>query len=119
GPAGLRLDEWLSAGQARVVKHGPHRTVYRVELPEIVFYLKHYRLSDTRAFLRELVRPAKARMEYDRARAVAQGGVPTIVPLAVGAPRLSFPPGDSFLITRGLDGVEPLSAFLEQTLSEL
>src|SRR5712691_9539329 len=33
GPAGLRLDEWLEAGDARIVKHGPHRTVYCVTLP--------------------------------------------------------------------------------------
>ena len=32
GPEGLRLQEWLWRGQAAVVKHGPHRTVYRVAL---------------------------------------------------------------------------------------
>jgi Ser/Thr protein kinase RdoA (MazF antagonist) len=116
GPGGLRLDEWLRGGQAAIVKHGPHRTVYRVDLPELSFYLKHYRLHDVRAYLRELVRPAKARMEYDRARAVAQCGVPTALPLAVGQAAATFPPGDSFLISRSLDGTEPLSAFLEVTL---
>src|SRR5262245_45732862 len=84
GPDGLRLEEWLRAGQARVVKHGPHRTVYRVVLPELRFYLKHYRLHDARAWLRELVRPSKARMEYDRALAIAGREVPTVQPLALG-----------------------------------
>src|SRR5262245_19737112 len=65
GPDGLRLDEWLAAGQACVVKHGPHRTVYHVVLPKLDFYLKHNRLADCRARLRELVRPSKARSECE------------------------------------------------------
>jgi len=28
---GLRMPQWLADGQARVVKQGPHRIVYRVE----------------------------------------------------------------------------------------
>ncbi len=68
GPDGLRLDEWLAAGQAHVIKHGPHRTVYHVVLPGVDFYLKHNRLADRRAWLRQLVRPSKARSEYEHAR---------------------------------------------------
>ncbi|HEY1859113.1 MAG TPA: lipopolysaccharide kinase InaA family protein [Gemmataceae bacterium] len=113
---GLRLEEWLRNGRARVVKHGPHRTVYRVDLPELSFYLKHYRLPNTRAWLRELVRPSKARMEHDRALAIAARGVPTITPLALGeAP--GWGPGESGLITLTLDGTAPLNQFLETTLA--
>src|SRR5579871_2410724 len=79
GPDGLRLAEWLRTGQARIVKQGAQRTVYRVTLPGLSFYLKHNRLTDLRAWLRELVRPAKARIEYGRALAVAARRVPTIV----------------------------------------
>src|SRR5262245_22811107 len=50
---GLRLEEWLRNGQARVVKHAGHRTVYQVRLPGLHFFLKHNRLADTRARLRE------------------------------------------------------------------
>jgi hypothetical protein len=107
GPDGLRLDDWRRDGRARVVKHGPHRTVYRVTLPGLDFHLKHYRLPDTRAWLRELVRPCKARMEYDRALAVAARGLPTITPLALGERRPGHGPGDSFLLTRTLADVEP------------
>src|SRR5581483_7545424 len=71
GPEGLRLAEWLNSGLAVIVKHGPHRTVYRVDLPDLHFYVKHFRLHDLRAWLRELVRPSKARMEYERALGVA------------------------------------------------
>ena len=76
GPNGLPVDEWLRTGQARIVKHGPHRTVYHVVSPGLSFYLKHYRLADLRAWLRGLVRPSKARMEYERARAVADRSIP-------------------------------------------
>jgi tRNA A-37 threonylcarbamoyl transferase component Bud32 len=117
GPDGLRLAEWLERGQARVVKHGPHRTVYHVVLPEVDCHLKHCRVYDRRAWLRECVRPAKARGEYERCLAVAARGVPTVTPLAVGTapgPR----PGDSFLVTRTLDA-EPLGTFIEQTLPTL
>src|SRR5437867_8646146 len=74
---GLKLAEWIRAGQAHVVKQGPHRVVYRVELPGLQFYLKHNRVADTRAWLRQLVRPSKARLEYQSALTVAARGVPT------------------------------------------
>jgi tRNA A-37 threonylcarbamoyl transferase component Bud32 len=118
GPHGLRLDEWLAAGQARAVKHGPHRTVYHVALPELDFYLKHNRLADRRAWLREMVRPSKARIEYNHALAVAARGVPTIEPLAVGETCRGAGPPCSFLITRALPETRPLNSFLENTLPQ-
>jgi hypothetical protein len=116
--AGLRLTEWLRAGQAHVVKQGPHRIVYRVELPGLCFYLKHNRVNDTRAWLRQLVRPSKARQEYDSALAIAARGVPTVSPLALGeTPTLHG--GESYLITRDLQGCEPLNSLLAHTLPRL
>jgi tRNA A-37 threonylcarbamoyl transferase component Bud32 len=112
GPDGLRLDEWLAAGQAQVVKDGPHRTVYHVTLPDCDFYVKRNRLMNTRAWLRELVRPAKARIEYDRARAVAAAGIATVTPLAVGRSVAENGPGESYLITLGLQRTEQLDTFL-------
>ncbi|HMC64582.1 MAG TPA: lipopolysaccharide kinase InaA family protein, partial [Gemmataceae bacterium] len=117
GPEGLRLEEWLQAGQAKVVKHGPHRTVYRVTLPELSFYVKHCRLTGIRAWARELVRPPKARIEYEKALVVAKRGVPTITPLAVGHRSFTAGPRDSFLVTRALEDTESLNSFLENRLS--
>jgi tRNA A-37 threonylcarbamoyl transferase component Bud32 len=114
GPNGLRLDEWLRNGLAQVVKNGPHRTVYRVVLPGLCIYLKHHRLPDVRAWLRQLVRPAKARMEFERALGVAARHVPTIVPVAQGVRCAGAGPSDSFLITQGLEGAESLSDFIEK-----
>lgn len=116
GPEGLRLEAWLRTGQARAIKHGPHRTVYRVTLAGLDFHLKHYRLPDTRAWLRELVRPCKARLEHERALGVAARGVPTVTPLAFGEPGPGHGPGDSFLLTRTLPDVQPLGTFLETVL---
>jgi tRNA A-37 threonylcarbamoyl transferase component Bud32 len=119
GPDGLRLDEWQRAGLAQVVKHGPHRTVYRVFLPGLDFYVKHYRLMNVRAWLRELVRPAKALVEYRRALAIAGRGVATVEPLAVGWRDTLLGAGASFLITRSLNDTEALNTFLESTFPSL
>jgi tRNA A-37 threonylcarbamoyl transferase component Bud32 len=115
GPEGLRLPEWLRNGRAQVVKHGPHRTVYKVTLANLQFYVKHYPLADTRAWLRQLVRPSKARMEYNKALAAAANGIPTVVPLAVGERATGLKPADSFLITRSLEDTETLSHFIDCT----
>jgi Lipopolysaccharide kinase (Kdo/WaaP) family len=118
GPNGLRLEEWLRAGCVRIIKQGPHRTVYLVALNGLSFFIKHNRLYDVRAWLRQLVRPSKARKEYDHALVLAARGVPTFVPLAVGETHTSVGPGDSFLITRLLEGTEPVGTFIETTLPQ-
>jgi tRNA A-37 threonylcarbamoyl transferase component Bud32 len=117
GPDGLRLADWLAWGQARLVKKGLHRTVYRVVLPSLDFHLKFYPLTDTRAWLRQLVRPSKARMEYEKTQAVASRGVPTLEPLAIG--ECGEGPQASYLITRTLPDTVPLSTYLESTLPNL
>jgi tRNA A-37 threonylcarbamoyl transferase component Bud32 len=82
--------------------------VYRVALPGCDCHIKHNRLMDVRAWLRELLRPAKALIEYRRARAIGQRGVPTIVPVAVGTRATWAGPGESFIITLSLQGAVPL-----------
>ncbi len=119
GEGGLRLAEWLRGGQAQVVKHAAHRTVYRVCLPGLHFYLKQNRLPDARAWLRGLLRPGKALTECDRALAVAGRRVPTFTPLAAGEPCRGRGPGDSFLLTGALENTQPLNVFLEEVLPGL
>jgi tRNA A-37 threonylcarbamoyl transferase component Bud32 len=119
GADGLRLPAWLEHGQAWIVKHGPHRTVYRVSLPGLNFHLKHYRVADLRARVRQWFRPSKASTEFRRALAVESCQVPTVVPLAFGERRSGPTAGESFLITRSLDDAEPLSGFLTATLPRL
>ena len=119
GPAGLRLEEWLDAGQAQIVKHGPHRTVYRIHIADACLYLKHYRLADLASRIRQWFRPAKARREFQHALALSERSVPTVLPVAMGE-RLQGGLGrESFFITRGLDEVHPLGRFLEEELPAL
>lgn len=113
---GPPLDEWRSRGVASVVKDRPQRMVYRVVLPGLDFYLKQYRIADARAWLRELVRPSKARLEWERTLAVAERGVPTIKPLAFGETCEHDGSACSFLATRTLPDAVPLNTFLEMTL---
>src|SRR5450631_2307192 len=53
GPNGLRLDEWRAQGRLEVVKKGPHRVVYRVNLVEGPVYIKHYLVPGLRAKIRQ------------------------------------------------------------------
>jgi serine/threonine protein kinase len=115
----LRLQEWLATGQAHAVKQGPHRVVYRVELPDFNFYLKHNLITDQFSWLRQLVRGSKSRREYESALAVAARGVPTISPLALGEEQYRWGAGASYLITRSLEDSQPLNLFLAVTLPAL
>jgi serine/threonine protein kinase len=58
-------------------------------------------------------------MEFERALAVANRGIPTATPLGLGERIEGWGPSDSFLITRCLEDTEPLSTFIEQKLAAL
>jgi serine/threonine protein kinase len=116
GPNGVRLEEWQRAGKAHVVKHGPHRTVYRVALAGLSFYLKHYRVTHIGTRLKQLFRPPKARLEFQRAIEVAARNVATAAPLAMGERQVSPVARESFLITKTLENTEPISSFIRDTL---
>src|SRR6185295_9718391 len=92
---------------------------YRVALPGFAVYVKHYRVTDLRGWLREFVRPAKALAEFRRTLSVAALSIPTIEPLAVGWRAGRAGRGDSFLVTRSLDDAEALSTFVENRLHAL
>ena len=70
------LDGWRSAGLARVVKQGPHRTIYRVDLPGLSFFVKRHHLPDRTTWLRQCLRPAKARREFDALEGLRLRGIP-------------------------------------------
>jgi tRNA A-37 threonylcarbamoyl transferase component Bud32 len=109
----LELAAHLESGNAQIVKSGPHRTVYRVNLPQGVVFWKHCRIAGLRSWLRQCLRPSKARMEYDRAIALAARGIHTIEPLAWGVAERTFA-GESYLITREIAGATSLLQYLEQ-----
>lgn len=111
----LDLDRHRAAGRVAVVKDGRHRSVYRVVLPAgDVVYWKHCRLNGPRAWWRDFFRGPKAKLEFDRALALADRDVKTVEPLAWARFRGRWPRG-SFLITRALAGTVPLDEFLRDT----
>ncbi|HEY3787753.1 MAG TPA: lipopolysaccharide kinase InaA family protein [Urbifossiella sp.] len=114
--SGLDLDRWIDDGSAQIVKTGSHRTVYRVELPIGTVFVKHCRINGLRAWFREVLRPAKARLEFENLLAVQNRGIASVVPLAWGVSDCLWP-GESFLITRSLDGFAPFLEHLEGPLS--
>lgn len=111
GPTGLRLDEWLAAGTARVVKHGQRRTVYRVDLPEQTLFLKHYRCTALADLGRHVLRASASRREFRKALELARRQVPAVRPLALGERIRAGIVRDNFLVTEGIPDGEPLNSF--------
>jgi tRNA A-37 threonylcarbamoyl transferase component Bud32 len=109
---GLPLASWLREGKATVIKRGPHRQVFRVELPGLSCYVKRNLVPDIKTWLRQLVRPSKARMELDRILALRARNIPTVEPLALGEQQGFLGIGDSYLVTRTLEGTEQLNALM-------
>ncbi len=116
GDGELPISEWLALGVATVIKSGPHRAVYRLILPQGTFYLKHYRTPDWQAVLQNVVRPAKADLEWRSARRVSELGLKTIETVAVGRRRVLGVVTDNFLISRAIENVQPLDEFVAETL---
>jgi tRNA A-37 threonylcarbamoyl transferase component Bud32 len=118
GPDGPDLERWIAGRAVFVVKSNPARTVYRVELPGTTVFVKHCRITGPRAFGREVIRPPKARLEFDNALALRERGIAAVEPLAWGGPD-SWWPGESVLITRGLTAAVPFQRYLEHDLPAL
>ncbi|MBX6315749.1 MAG: phosphotransferase [Isosphaeraceae bacterium] len=119
GPEGLRLAEWRESGQLAKVKESPQRVVYRVDLPEGSIYIKHFLVPTWRETLRQWFRRGKGRNEGKRALRLAQTGVPTITPIALGERRRRKFLFENYLITRGIPGAVPLNEFVEGRLDEI
>jgi tRNA A-37 threonylcarbamoyl transferase component Bud32 len=94
-----------------VVKQNLQRTVSRMTLPGGVAYLKRCRANTPRAWVRELLRPPKARLEFENAVTLRERGVPCAEPLA-WAETDSRWPGDSYVLTRECAGAVPFDEYL-------
>lgn len=109
----IRLEQWQRHDQLRVVKTGVHRTVYHLELPEAGLYLKHYKTPGLGCWMKNLIRGSTARREYLRARQIANRGIATITPVALGECRRAGVVSDSYLATREIPRAVQLDAYLE------
>jgi len=119
GGDGLRLEEWVAAGEARVVKQGAHRTVYRVDSAESAFYVKHYRCPSLSDLARNVLRPTASRREFYKALELARRGVPTIEPIALGESRRAGLVGQNYLVTRAIPRTMSLLALASEFLPRL
>jgi tRNA A-37 threonylcarbamoyl transferase component Bud32 len=111
--SGLRLQQWQGEGRLFLLKQAPHRTLFRLELERGTLFVKHYPVGDWRAWLRQRLRPSKARSEAEAACRLRELGIPTAEPVAVGETRT----GESCLITLGLADAVSLRQALEDTSS--
>ncbi|HTI50949.1 MAG TPA: lipopolysaccharide kinase InaA family protein, partial [Planctomycetaceae bacterium] len=109
---GLRWNEWQRRGMTEVVKTGPHRTVSRLSLPGGEFYVKHFRIADYEALLRNLVRAAPAQRELTAVQRISALRLATFEPVAVGCARQFGVTSDSYLISRAVPDAVPLDHFL-------
>ncbi len=119
GPDGLKLDQWQREGRLSTIKTGPHRVVYRADLPEGTVFVKHFKVPGWRELFRQWFRRGKGRNEGKRAVRLASIGVPTITPIALGEQRLKKFLFENYLITPEIPGLVPLDAFLEGRFPDL
>ena len=110
------LDGWESAGLSTLIKKNHQRSIWRVALPSGTVYVKHCRANTPRSWIRELLRPPKAQLEFENALTLRSRGIGCTEPLAWGMTADQWP-GDSFIITREQANAIPLDIFLEQPLS--
>jgi tRNA A-37 threonylcarbamoyl transferase component Bud32 len=87
-----------------------------VQLPEGALYIKHYLVPNRRAILRQWVRRGKGRNEGKRSEHLAQIGVPTIWPIALGEQRKRKFLFENYLVTPEIPHATPLDEFVVRQL---
>lgn len=105
------IERAASCDGVETIKTGPHRTVYRLSLTGRRFYVKHFRIADTRALLQNLVRPSKAHIEWRAAQKISRFGLPTFEVVALGRLYRGGIVRDSFLVSREIPETVPLDQF--------
>jgi tRNA A-37 threonylcarbamoyl transferase component Bud32 len=112
-----RLDELERAAGVEVIKRNLVRTVLRVPLAsgERVI-VKRYAVQGLRDWLKYLVVPSRAHVEWTVGHGLALAGVPTALPLAM-AERRRIVLSDAALVTREIEDAVHLNAFVERHLA--
>jgi len=110
------IEEWERRGLATLVKKNLQRSIWRVALPGSAVYLKLCRTNTPRAWIRDILRPPKARLEFENALALQSCGIGCTEPLAWGMSDGLWP-GSSYIITREQVNAEPLDLFLANPLT--
>jgi tRNA A-37 threonylcarbamoyl transferase component Bud32 len=100
-----------------VVKSGPHRSVYRVKLASATVFLKHFKIADWRALVRNVLLGSPAKREAAAAAHIARAGIETTISAAVGTTRRGLVVRESFLVTREIAVSVPLDEVVRERLS--
>ncbi len=116
GETGPDFAAWERAGCVQLVKQNLQRTISRVTLPNGVVYVKRCRANTPRSWAREVLRPAKARLEFDNAMSLRTLGINTVEPLAWGVDSKLWP-GESCILTREQFGAVPFDEYLESPMA--
>ncbi len=90
------------------IKSGPHRSVFRVDLPTGAVFLKHFKVSRWWEAVRDTLRGTQAAREARAAQRVAAAGIETIACAAVGAESRGPLVRDSYLVSHAIADVTPL-----------
>ncbi len=114
--AGLRLASWEARGLATLVKHGAGRTIHRVRLPGLEFFVKRFRPASLSSLLHNLFRSGRARKEFESAQWLRRRGVPTFRPLALGERRRGGLLVESWLVTEAVPDSVTLFDAIERGL---
>ena len=107
------LRRWLA--EFPIVKQNLQRTIVKVDHAGETLYVKLCRANTPRSWARELLRPAKARLEFDNALSLQRLGISAIEPLAWASKSRNWP-SDSVIVTRELADAVPLLELLETFL---
>jgi tRNA A-37 threonylcarbamoyl transferase component Bud32 len=101
------LERLATAPGVSIVKRNRVRTVLRLRLeggPVAMeeIYLKRYHPTGIRAKLKSMVRPPRARREWEMARTIEENGIPTAHPIAWAVKRRRGVVTDAVYVCRGL-----------------
>lgn len=117
GAPAWTLTDWQSNGRARIIKQGPHRTVYRLDLPEQCLYVKHYRCAGLLGAARHMLRPSASRREWRRAVELERRRIPTVRPLAWGERRRGRLVFDNYFVSAGIERTCSLDVYAARHLA--
>ena len=115
-PAGEAVLPHIAGSNGQGIKANLQRTITRYDTPSGVIYVKVCRVNTPRAFVRELLRPAKARLEFENAIELRRRRILTVEPLAWGTRRRWWP-SESVIVTREAVGARDFLAVLEASPS--
>lgn len=116
GPEGSRVEQWLRDGAGQIVKHGAHRTVYRIDLPAQTLFVKHYRCPRWLGVWRYLVEASHSRREWRKALEVARRKVPTARPVAIAEQQRGWLVRDNYYVCEGIPESQSLDDYVRQEL---